>query len=179
MLIDYSTVTSTRAKWKSLRDGFQRRVKKNPNADYRGNPLSFLLKNNEENIKSELPVSSEIASAGVSQNSIVIGTENVSAPSNCFCVKNEEDLNLFFRGVASSMRNFTRSQVAHIKFEINNLVGRVEIENSKQEHDRVLLAFQPATEVTYVLNPMTQNDSNENYVSTSMNTMPTKTGHTQ
>lgn len=170
------TVTSTRAKWKSLRDGFQRRVKNNPNADHLKSSLSFLLKS-EANITSELPIYSKIVTASDTQESIVIETGKESASSDCSCAKMEDDLILFFRGIASTMRNFTRLQVAEIKLEISNLVGRAEIEISKQEHDRVLLSFDPSTAVTYVLNPTdSQGDSNGNYISTPMNTMTSETG---
>lgn len=149
-----------------------------PNRDLIRDDLSFLLdvNNNKKRttkLKNEIMVieksasdphqktiqSNENACHEIGNNYVSSISQNVSAPNTCNCTHADENLNVFFRGIANTMRTFSQLQIAQLKLEISKLVGKVEIETHQQDEARTYYSVDPitgvATKVVCVVEEMT------------------------
>lgn len=149
------TVGACRKKWKALKNSFTRKLTTNANRDFSKDDLFFLLNVNNNNkrttnLRNETVViekspSDESSSTKIGNNHVPSIQQNVSAVNQCNCTHADENLNVFFRGIANTMRTFSQLQIAELKLEISKLVGKVEIDTHKQDEARMYYSVDPIT----------------------------------
>lgn len=135
------TVGACRKKWKALKNCFTRKLTTNANRDFSKDDLFFLLNVNNNNKRT----TDESSSTKIGNNHVPSIQQNVSAVNQCNCTHADENLNVFFRGIANTMRTFSQLQIAELKLEISKLVGKVEIDTHKQDEARMYYSVDPIT----------------------------------
>lgn len=115
------TVDDCQRNWRRLKDNFTRMAKRHPTQDFSRHELSFVLQNHNIN-------KSDLLQPSLSQEKMSSPTAEAEVKSSPKCGCEEDGLDIFFRGISSSMRKLHPLKIAQLKLDIATLVGQAEVE---------------------------------------------------